>query len=132
MNRHTERREGGFTLVEILVCIAVAGIIITLLNSVTVNYLHLSQRGRHLSQSNAFVEAKFEALRNAGYNRVATGTTSLTAELPSKLQNRSGTMTVTEPSAGIKQVVINVSYRDQGQTRSYSYATYIGELGVGQ
>ena len=118
---------------EILVSIAVAAIVTMALNSVVTTYLHVSQRGRYMNLANSYVESKVEALRNQGYNSLAVGTTSLTSELPSQLAlSRSATMTVTNPSGGIKQVDITVNYKDQGFTNSISYTTYLGELGVGQ
>jgi prepilin-type N-terminal cleavage/methylation domain-containing protein len=123
----------GFTIVEILVSIAVAAIVTMSLNSVVTTYLHVSQRGRYLNLANSYVESKVEALRNQGYNSVSTGTADLTSELPSQLPlSRSASMTVTAPSGGIKQVDISVSYNDQGFSNSVSYTTYLGELGVGQ
>ena len=96
-------------------------------------YMHVAQRGRNLSLANAYVEAKVEALRNTGYNGLNLGTSSLTSELPAQLPpSRSASMVVASPSGGLKQVDITVSYKDQGQTNSYAYTTYIGELGVGQ
>jgi Tfp pilus assembly protein PilE len=124
---------GGFTIVEILVCIAVAGVMIISLNSVVTSYLHVSQRGRYMNLANSYVEGKVEALRNTGYNALPSGTSNLTSELPTQLPlSRSASMTVTSPSSGLKQVDVTISYNDQGQSNSYSYTTYIGELGVGQ
>jgi prepilin-type N-terminal cleavage/methylation domain-containing protein len=123
----------GFTLVELLVSIAVGAIVVASMNVLVTGYLHVSQRGRYLSAANSFIEGKVEALRNNGYNAVNTGTTSLTGALPSVLPpSRSASMTVTQPSNGLKQVDLTVSYKDQGVTQTYSYTTYIGELGVGQ
>lgn len=126
------QKQAGFTIVEILVAIAVGAIVVTSLNEVVTSYLHVSQRGRYLNQANAYVEAKVEALRNTGYSAINTGTTSLTSEMPTSLPKRSGTMTVTDPGGGIKKIDISVSYSDQGKTNTYSYTTYIGELGVGR
>jgi hypothetical protein len=125
--------EAGLTIVEILVAIAVAAIVTVSLNTVVTSYLHLSQRGRYLNLANSFVEAKVEALRNSGFNSINVGTSSLNSQLPSQLPpSRSATMVVTSPSADIKKIDISVTYRDQGQDNTYHYATYIGELGVGQ
>ena len=127
------KSDEGFTLVEILVSIAVAAIVTVSLNTVVTTYLHISERGRYLNLANSFVEAKVEALRNQGYNSLNTGTSSLTSELPSQLpRSRSASMTVTAPSGGIKQVDISVTYKDQGNNTTVSYTTYLGELGVGQ
>lgn len=123
----------GFTIVEVLVAIAVAGIMIGSLSTVVTTYVHTAQRGRYLNIANAYVEAKVESLRNTGYNGITVGTTSLTSDLPTQLPpNRTASMIITSPSAGIKQADITISYNDQGKSSSYSYTTYIGELGVGQ
>ena len=129
----TLKHSEGFTLVEILVAITVAGIMIVTLNEVVNSYLHVSQRGRYLNLANAYVEAKTEELRNNGYNSLNTGTTNLKSELPAKLPpSKNASMTITDPGGGIKKIDISVSYFDNGQSNAYSYTTYIGELGVGQ
>ncbi len=123
----------GFTIVEILVAIAVAGVVVGSLSQVVTSFVHVSQRGRYLNLANSYVEAKVESLRNTGYNALATGTTSLTSELSTQLpRSRSASMTVSVPATGLKQVDITISYTDQSQSNSYAYTTYIGELGVGQ
>jgi prepilin-type N-terminal cleavage/methylation domain-containing protein len=135
MKKQISRSQSGFTLVELLVCIAVGAIVTMSLTQVVTQYIHVNQRGRYLSLANSYVEAKVEALRNIGYNGINAGTTNLTSELPTGLPpSRSGTMVITTPPAlpGIKKIDITVSYKDQGQTNTYSYTTYIGELGVGQ
>jgi prepilin-type N-terminal cleavage/methylation domain-containing protein len=126
-------KQAGFTLVEVLVTIAVSAIVIATLSSVVTSFVHVAQRGRYLNLANSFVESEVEALRNGGYNSLTIGTTSLTSSLPAQLPPGStASMTVTNPSPGIKQIDISVAYKDQGQTNSYAYTTYIGELGVGQ
>lgn len=123
----------GFTIVEILVSIAVAGVVIVSLSQVVTTYVHLAQRGRYLNLANSFVEAKIESLRNRGFNSLTPGTTNLLSELTVQLPPaRSASMIVGNPSGGLKRVDITVSFPDQGQMRTYSYTTYIGEIGVGQ
>jgi prepilin-type N-terminal cleavage/methylation domain-containing protein len=127
------RSSDGFTLVELLVSIAVAAIVTASLSQVVTSYVHVAQRGRYLNLANSYAEAKIESLRNTGYNGLTPGTTSLTSELPSQLpRSRSASMTIGSPSGGLKEVDLTVSYNDQGQSNSYTYTTYIGELGVGQ
>jgi prepilin-type N-terminal cleavage/methylation domain-containing protein len=127
------KSEGGFTLVEILVGIAVGAIIVGILSQVTTTYLHISQRGRYLNLANSFIEGKVEALRNAGYNTLNNGTTSLTSSLPSDMPpSKSASMTISDQSTGLKKIDLSVSFNDQGHTNTYNYTTYIGELGVGQ
>lgn len=129
----TTKTSKGFTIVEVLIAIALGGILVILLNQVVTNYLHISQRGRYLSLANSFVDGKVEALRSAGFNSLSNGTSNLTSSLSSQLPpSRSASMTITSSITGIKQIELTVSYHEQGQTNVHNYTTYIGELGVGQ
>jgi prepilin-type N-terminal cleavage/methylation domain-containing protein len=133
MKHLKQKNAKGFTLVELMVTIVVAAIVITALNEVVTGFLHVSQRGRYLNLANSFVESEVEALRNESYNSLSVGTTSLTSQLPSQLPPASsGSITISNPQAGLKQIDLSVSYNDQGVSNTYSYTTYIGELGVGQ
>ena len=123
----------GFTTVELIIATVVGGIIIASASLIIGNYSHLSGKGRNLVLSNSFVEAKAEALRSTGYNGLNDGITDIGNELPAELaQPRSASLQISASGAGLKQVDITVTYSDQGTPRTYSYRTYIGELGVGQ
>jgi prepilin-type N-terminal cleavage/methylation domain-containing protein len=133
MKNKSDYSSAGFTIVEILVAIAVGAILVTGLSNIVTTYVHISKRGQNLNLTNAFAEAKVEQLRNSGYNGLNVGTTSLTTQLPSKLPpSRTGSMVVTLPESGLKLVKITVQYKEQGKTASHSYSSYVGELGVGQ
>lgn len=100
------------------------------------NYVHLANRDRQLTLANSFAEGEVESLRNSGFNAINTGTTDLSGQLPSDMESpKSASLNVTyqggNPDSGVKQIDITVNYTDQ-VARSYSYTTYIGELGVGQ
>lgn len=123
----------GFTTVEILTATIVAAIIVAGASMIIGNYSHLGNKGRNLVLSNSFIEAKTEALRSIGYSGLNDGTTDISAELPPELmQPRSASLQISSQGSGLKQVDISVSYSDQGTQRTYSYRTYVGELGVGQ
>ncbi len=123
----------GFTIVEILVCMVIAGVVIDSLSRIVISYVALSKSSQYVNVSNAFAEAEVEELRNNGYNSLPIGTTSLTSQLSSQLpRSKSASMVVSSPQTGLKQVDISISYTDQGKTRLSKYTTYVGELGVGQ
>ncbi|MBI2592112.1 prepilin-type N-terminal cleavage/methylation domain-containing protein [Candidatus Saccharibacteria bacterium] len=125
--------KSGFTIVELITAAVIGGIVIASASLIINNYSYLSGKGRNLVLSNSFAEAKVEALRSVGYNGLSSGATDITNELPAELsQPRSATLQIGAPSAGLKQIDIAITYSDQGINRSYSYRTYIGELGVGQ
>lgn len=127
------KNQSGFTIVELIVAIVVGGIMFTSLHSMYTSQTYLSQRGRDLVLANAYVEGKVEALRSAGYLSLTNGTFTITSELPAELNSpRTGTLVVSSFSTSIKQLDISLTYNEQGTSRTYSYRTFIGELGVGQ
>ena len=123
----------GFTTVELITATIIAAIVVASASLIIGNYSHLSGKGRNLILSNSFVEAKAEALRSIGYNGLSDSATDISNELPAELATpRSASLQISAPGAGLKQIDITVTYSDQGTPRTYSYRTYIGELGVGQ
>jgi prepilin-type N-terminal cleavage/methylation domain-containing protein len=129
----TAAKNAGFTIVELLLAIIVGAIMTSITSMIVINQSHISQRGRDAILSNSYAEAKIEGLRSAGYNNLTNATTDVTGELPDELKApRSGSLQISDASTGIKQVDLTITYNDQGTPRTYSYKTYIGELGVGQ
>gem|GEM_PF-508039 len=123
----------GFTIVELLVAIVVGAIFATAINSVFTTHVYVSQRGRDLILANAYVEGKIEALRSKGFLGLSDGTTDIASELPAELKApRSGTLVISSYNTAVKKVIATVTYNEQGKSRTYSYTTYVGELGAGQ
>lgn len=123
----------GFTIVELLVTMIVGGLLAGSVALFLGLHVHVAQRGRDVSVTNSFVENKVESLRSAGFLALTNGTTDITNEMPSELNRpRSASLEISDESAAIKRVDISVTYSDQGTPRTYTYSTFIGELGVGQ
>lgn len=123
----------GFTIVELLVTLIVGGVLAGSVAVFLSLHVHTAQRGRDVSVTNSYVENKVESLRSAGFLTLTNGTTDITAELPDELNGpRSGSLVISEESTSIKQVDLSITYNDQGSPRTYTYTTFIGELGVGQ
>ena len=122
----------GFTIVELLMVIIVSAVVIGSLSLIVSGHAHLSQRARNVVAADSFVESKIESLRSKGYLSLTIGTSSLTSEVPAELKQGSASMTITQNSIATKKIFITITYNDQGQQRTYSYSTLIGELGVGQ
>lgn len=123
----------GFTVVELIVSIIIGVIFVSLLQMSVTNYQRIAQNGRDLSLANSYVEGKVESIRNLGYNNLALGTTNLDSELPAALKKpKSANIVVTDQGNGIKKAVVTINYTSRGMAKTYSYTTFIGELGVGQ
>ena len=126
-------KQSGFTIVESIVTMIVGAILIGSAILVITSGQRLGQKHRDLVVANAFVERKVETMRSAGFLSLSNGTADITNELPSELNTpRSGSVEISSESAGLKKIAIEIAYNESGINRSYSYVTYIGELGVGQ
>lgn len=123
----------GFSIIELIIAIVVGVTFIGSMNLIVDNYNNLSRRTRNLVLANSFADGKAEELRNDGYNSLSIGNTDISSQLPTQLPTPdSSSLTISQAQPGLKQVDILITYNDQGITRTYSYRTYIGELGVGQ
>jgi prepilin-type N-terminal cleavage/methylation domain-containing protein len=123
----------GFTIVELVVTIVIAGIIIPAVAIALNNLTAINHRARDLAIANTIAQNKVETLRSIGYNSVATGTVDFSSELPGSMgAPKSASYTISTPTTGEKQIDINISYTDYNTTHNLKYRTYISELGVGQ
>ena len=125
--------QNGYTIVELLVTLFVGAVLLVALNTVIISQIHLSERTRDLALSSAFAENKIESLRSLGFSGLTDSTSDITSELPTELKKpRTGTLIISTQASGLKKIDITITYNDQGAPRTYSFTTYIGELGVGQ
>lgn len=132
-NLVAKKAENGFTIIELLIAIAVVAILVPTLIGFVTTLNRFNDRARDMAIVNALVENKVESLRSIGFSGVNDGTTSFESELPTTIGTpRTATYTVTTPNPGIRQVDISVSYDDHDTQQVTTYRTYIGELGVGQ
>jgi hypothetical protein len=77
---------------------------------------------------------EIEDLRNNGYDSLTPGSTiTFTSNLPSSLpSDKSGTVTVSQPSADLRRVDVNVTYTDYGISKKVELSSDIGVIGLGQ
>ncbi len=130
--------QSGFTIVEIIVAITVAGFVTLGLSVMVTNLNVVSDRTRDLVAATSAAENKFEDLRSSSFLALSDGTIDFTDELPNALSEpRQGAYTVSDSSlpnvsAAVKEVVLTIYYNAHGRTETLVFKEYIGELGVGQ
>lgn len=125
--------QSGYTIVELLVAIFVAAILTLTITQLISSSTRVSQSSRDMVAATSFAENKIEELRSAGYSSLSVGSIDITSELPSELKGPPrGSLVITTYALSIKKVTVTITYNDQGKTRTRSFATLIGELGVGQ
>jgi len=129
----SQKHTWGFTIVELMITVVLAGIIIPAVASGLTNLAVINKLSRDQVLSNSLVQNKTEYLRSIGYNALAIGTTSFTSEIPSTIGSpKSASYTISSPTAGVKQIDIGISFTEYHVTKNFAYRTYISELGVGQ
>jgi len=130
MNKNTQN---GFTIVELIVTVVIAGIIIPSVALALNNLAAINHRARDYALANDIAQNKVETLRSDGYNSLNLGTVNFTSELPASMgAPKSASYTVSSPVTGEKQIDISISFTEYNATRSLTFRTYISELGVGQ
>jgi prepilin-type N-terminal cleavage/methylation domain-containing protein len=126
-------KSSGFTIVELVVTIVIAGIIIPAVAIALQNLTSVEYQARDLALANMLSQNKIESLRSIGYNSVSTGTTDFSSELPLSMgAPKSASYTVSTPQTGIKQIDLSISYTEYKISRTVVFKSYISELGVGQ
>lgn len=127
------KNSDGFSIVEMLIAIAISAAFIGSVSAMLTNNARLAQRSRDVAVANSYAENKVEELRSIGYLGLNIGTTSITSELPNELRPpRNGSLVISNDTTSVKKAVISITYSDQGKPKTYYYTTKIGELGVGQ
>ena len=126
------KKEGGFTILELLITIGLIGIIIPAVYLSINALVVINKRSRNIAIVNIVADNKVESLRSKGYNNIPSGESTFTNELPTELPKpNSAKLTVTTAN-GKKTVDITIAFQDYNKQRTVNYRTIISELGIGQ
>lgn len=127
------KKEFGFTLVELVVSIAVIGIVVTSVVSLFGSIQSTQRRTAYLETATRAAQREMESLRNNNYNSLTAGQSiDFSGQLPVSLKNRSGTVAVSEPSPGLKRVDISVVYYEGDSRQEVNLSSLVGILGITQ
>jgi type IV pilus assembly protein PilV len=123
MNMRRARR--GFSLLEVLLGMIILGIGLASAYALTVATSRHTAANRSLAQAANLAEYKLEELRNASAPALVSGSdmTLLNAEGEADaagMFSRAWVVTSDMPQAGLRTVVVTVSWNELGQTRIYS------------
>jgi prepilin-type N-terminal cleavage/methylation domain-containing protein len=127
-------RQAGFTLVELLISIAVIGIVGVGIAALFYTVQYTQRRALNHDTATRAVQREIEVLRNSSYNSLPNGQDIIfTNDLPDILPgNKSGRVRVSEPTPGIKRVDVVVIYYDNGQKQEVNMSSLIGVIGIAQ
>lgn len=124
----------GFTIVELLVTIAVIGIIAGSLSSLFITTRHVQQQTEYRDMATRAAQREVETLRNDNYAALTPGQNiNFTNQLPTGLPKGStGSVQVSQPANDLRRVDVTVSYPADGKTRNVELSSLIGVIGITQ
>lgn len=125
--------KNGFTIVELIVGIALIGIVIVVITAMIQILIQMNDAAHDTTLVTSSAQNKIESLRSSGFNAIGSDGTEVdfSNELSSSIPTpRSAKYTITVNSArpAEKNVVVDI----EADGKHYIYKTVIGELGVGQ
>ncbi|HVI60713.1 MAG TPA: type II secretion system protein, partial [Candidatus Saccharimonadales bacterium] len=127
-------RQSGFTLVELLVTIAIVGITTASLASMFISIQKIQHQTLHVDGATRAAQREIESLRNDNYASLTPGQTiNFTSQLPDNLPpGSSGTVQVSQPSNDLRRVDVTVTYKENGKQRNITLSSLIGVIGITQ
>jgi prepilin-type N-terminal cleavage/methylation domain-containing protein len=126
-------QQAGFTIVELLVTIAIVGIVTASLSSIFISIRHIQQQTGYVDTATRAAQREIETLRNDNYASLTPGQSiNFTSQLPSSLPHASGNVQVSQPATDLRRVDVTVSYTSDGSQRSIVLSSLIGVIGITQ
>lgn len=131
MKKHPQ---AGFTIVELLVTIAIVGITTASLASLFISIHKVQQQTIYVDSATRAAQREIEVLRNDNYASLTPGQTiDFTADLPSNLPRGStGSVSVSQPSTDLRRVDVTVTFTESGKQRNITLSSLIGVIGITQ
>ncbi len=127
------KKESGFTLVELVVSIAVIAVVITTVVSLVLTIQSTQRRTGYMESATRAAQREMESLRNNDYSGLTAGQTiDFTADLPPNLKQGKGTVTVSEPTSALKRLDITVEYYEGTAKEEVKLSSLVGILGITQ
>jgi prepilin-type N-terminal cleavage/methylation domain-containing protein len=136
---HKERREAGFSLIELIVTATVLAVAAISLVTVFLTVGALNRRTRSMTLATQAAQKRVEIYRNQAFSTLALGTVDFTSELPASLgapKSATATISDADPNSDppnpidLKRVDIDISYTDKGVTKKVQVSTLVAKRGI--
>jgi type II secretory pathway pseudopilin PulG len=129
MKRWRLKRSRGYSLVDVLIGIAILGIALSSAFTLSITTSRVTSQTRNLSAATALAEFKLEELRNTDYVSIVSGADASAMDAlgdAGGAYTRSWVVGENTPATGLKTVAVTVSWPQWGETRAYTLTGVIG------
>lgn len=126
-----KKKQGGFTLIEVLITIFLLGVVLMTLVSVFIYGFTLLARTKQVNLAAQIAQEEVEFIRNNSFDDILTLGTSFTHESLSSLLSGQGTLTIEDgPGDDIKKLTVSVTWNYRGIQQSKDVVFYITREGI--
>lgn len=126
-----EKREDGFTFIEVLITIVILTVVLVALLSCFLYGCSILSRMKQMAIATQSIQEELELIRNMPFNDILSLESSFTNESLSSLENSSGILSL-EDSAGddIKKLTVSVLWSYHGRQMRKDVVTYVTKKGI--
>ena len=121
-----KRTNAGFSLVEVMVTMAVFAIAAAAIASQMFHATATISENNQASEAIALAQQALEDLRTLDYQDMATDSKTVTWK--GKTFTVAWKVTEDEPEAGMKTIVVTVSWDEKGKTKSYATQSIYSQI----
>lgn len=124
-------KEGGFTLIEVLITIMMLAVVLTALLSCFIQAFDILTRMKQMTVATQSIQSELELIRSMRYNDILTLDNTFTNDGLSYLENSSGVINL-EDSVGaeIKKLTVSVTWTYRGRQMQKEVVTYVTKKGI--
>ncbi|MFZ1361295.1 MAG: type II secretion system protein [Candidatus Saccharimonadales bacterium] len=132
MTRINSHKQQGFTLTEIIVTLAIFGIVMVAIIGAVSTTQSAQQNERYLDLANTTAKQIIEETRNGQYASLANTSYNRTANVPASLPDGHATMVVSQSAdmPDTKRIEVTVGYKIGSYDRAVTQTAYITESGI--
>jgi type II secretory pathway pseudopilin PulG len=121
----------GFTLIEVVLTAAFIGTAIAGIGTLLSNVYRINQRSQNLAAATQAAQSKLEDYRNTPFTSIPIMTVDFSTGLPAQLPSpKTGTVTITLVEDGLKQVEVDITFREGQTDRNVKVTTYVTSRGI--
>lgn len=124
------RNSKGFTLVEVMVAIAILSIALLGLVSVTVMVIKSNSFSKEMTKATTLANDKMEDLKKSSYSGLVSGTDTKTdpsTDTSRLIYTKTWTVTQNSPIVGTKTIDITVQWNSQGTSHNVTVRNIIAQ-----